>query len=218
MERYSNRPQVIQNPHHVYFFAGAAGGYPDLRAVQGEFDQVLGHGKGTVYNSAFFAETPRPERFQDMAYDLKTKLQQGPVTLIGHSYGAIEAVRTVSTDPEIKEKYLENLKVIFISPAFPKNWWEGVKDITTYGKILVQEARVLGVSFPGKSSIVGGVASAVTMPSDVSRQKLMEAAQFASPHFTHGSPASIALDFLPRDYLSAVDQNTQDRVRAVDKR
>ena len=213
-----NSETLRNNPNHGIFFAGVHGGYPDLRGIQRTFNKTLG--SGTVYNSAFLAEAPEPDRYQNMAKNIKQQLKDGKnLVIFGHSYGAVEAVRAVYEDPEVREKYSKNIKMIFISPVdFVRTPFGAIKGMVKYGRVLVQESRLLGRSVWGKTSTVGGVVSASTMPSDViSRESAMQAARLGARRLSHRSAQEV--DFVAnRPYFSMVDEKIQDRVREIDRR
>jgi len=224
-EHRSSGPEVRREKirQHAFFFSGMRGRYHGLRSVQGALEDVLGSGNATVYDSAFLADKPRLSRYEDMAQDIKQKLTEGPVTLIAHSYGAVEAVRALFADPEILNdpQHIAKLNLIFVSPTFSKNVFEQAKSFASFGKIMVQEARGLGVVFPGPSKILGGVVSASSVPSDaITHEALMEAARIAARKLSHRSEHEVDFPqdhFTQRDYFSLLDPQTQDLVRERDR-
>lgn len=208
-------------PEHAFFFGGFRTTYPSLRGIQGVFDDYLGVGNGTTFNSAFMAERPSPDRYRKMAAQVKEKLSEGPVTIVGHSYGCAEAMRALCADPEIlnNPENIAKIRMIFISPVYNEGLIDGIKNISKFVRVMVQEARGVGVVFPGKSSITSGIVSASTMPSDaVPYAALRDAALIASPKLNNH--VANAIDFVPeRNYFALLDSNQdfQNRIRETDR-
>lgn len=217
---YGSGPEIHANRGHFYFFAGVRGNYPMLRGVKGALERRYGTNI-TVYNSAFLAERPTADRYQNMSASIAGHVKEGPVTIQTHSYGFVEALRALTEDPNLlaQRKDAEKITLVAISHVLPRNIGDILKQLGTFGELWVQEGRGFRWVLPGKSSILSGIASANALPTDkMSRQEWAEAARLASPKLSYLSGRMMEENFDHRDYSSLLVEGKWKRLQAIDSK
>lgn len=195
---------------NVVFISAARGTYDGLRSIKGTLDSEFGTDTVTVYNSVLFGDNPSPDRFQKMGAELKTKIENGPTTILAHSFAAAETMEAFKEiekeDPDFfkKKENLDNLQLILISPAgFFKNWRQGIKYGLKYVKLGVQEAGMaMGRTVPGKTSILHGIVSTSVIPHErIARDDLVQRVRKISGKLSQADGSVPEIDAVPdRNY------------------
>jgi hypothetical protein len=228
-ERLGASTEVLERPANpqVVFISAAGGTYDGLRSVQGALSSEFGTENVTVFNSALFGEKISSDRFKQMGAIIKSKIEKGPTAIIAHSFGAAETMAAFKEiekeDPGFfkKQETLDNLNLVLISPAgFFRNWRNGLKYVSKYAKLGVQEAGMLRRTFPGKGSILQGIVSASSVPTEaVYRDDLIQGVRNVSQKLSQVEGQVRVVDAFPdRDYMPFTDAKTQGKLQALDAR
>lgn len=204
------------------FIGGATSTYKGLGGIDSVLKKRFGEKNASVYNSLLSPELSAPDRFIRMGEDLKAKMQQGPVTVIAHSFVA-ELYAAMQTDPEFfqKQDNLKNLRLILISPALPENAREGVAMVGRYGRIALQEGNGLGGrTLPGKTRNLRGIVSTGVLPvAEADFADVKEHARQAAGEISHvtRSTTGTVVDFTTqRDYTPVLTEKEIETMSHAD--
>lgn len=208
-----------------FFFSGARGRWKGIRATKQALEDVFGRGKAKVLNSALFAESPARDRFESSGRDIQSSIEEGPTTVVAHSFGTAELCASIDEIKKNKpgffqkKEHAENLHIKLISPAgIFKNRREGIKYLMKYGLLGPQEAGMLKRTLPGKTSILEGITSVRTLPPEnISHKRLVTDVRYASRKLSQYDRSENMIDAeSQRNYFDVIDPHKKTHIQKVD--